>query len=107
MGLISQVLAQGISIDDTGLGTTASQAGYGTAQDPQVIIGSIIQIVLGFMGFIFFVYALYAGILWMTAAGNPEQIKKAKAMITNGVIGLIIVSAAYSIAYYVVLQLAS
>ena len=98
----ASVLAQGITVDDTGLSTTADSAGYGEAEDLEDVVGNIIQVIIGFMGFIFFAYTLYAGILWMTASGSPDKIKQAKGMITNGIIGLIIVSAAYSIAYFVV-----
>lgn len=98
-------LAQGIDVEDTGLSTTATEAGFGEAEDLEVVIGRIIQVVLGFMGFIFFAYALYAGVLWMTSNGNADQIKRAKGMITNGIIGLVIVSAAYSIAYFVIQQI--
>lgn len=95
-------LAQGIDVDDTGLSTTAENAGYGEAEDLDVVVGDIIEVVMGFLGFVFFAYTLYAGILWMTASGSPDKIKQAKGMITNGIIGLVIVSAAYSIAYFVV-----
>lgn len=94
--------AQGVSVGDTGLGTTASNAGFGDAEDPAVIIGRVVGVALGFVGFIFFAITLYAGILWMTAAGNDEQIGRAKKMITNGVIGVIITTAAYAIATAVV-----
>jgi len=105
-GLLSTpALAQGIDVSDTGLSTTASEAGYGDAEELEVIVGRIIQVVLGFMGFVFFAYALYAGILWMTSKGNAEKVKQAQQMITNGIIGLVIVSAAYSIAYFVIKQI--
>ena len=45
---------------------------------------------------------LYAGYTWLTAEGEPDKVKKAKNMITNSIIGLIIVLASYSIALFVV-----
>ncbi|MEK7665519.1 MAG: hypothetical protein AAB337_01415 [Patescibacteria group bacterium] len=95
-------LAQGIDVSETGLSTTAETAGYGDTEELDVVVGRIIQVVLGFMGFVFFAYALYAGVLWMTSKGNAEKVKQAQQMITNGIIGLVIVSAAYSIAYFVI-----
>ena len=87
-----------INANATGLSTTANSAGYGsTAGDPAQLIGSLIQVALGFVGFIFFVYVLWAGFLWMTAQGNPEQVQKAQAMIKNGIIGFIIIAGAYAI----------
>jgi hypothetical protein len=68
------------------------------------MISNIIKIVLSFLGLIFFVLILYAGFLWMTAAGNDEKISKAKNIMTSAVIGLVIVLSAYLITYFVVDQ---
>lgn len=68
-------------------------------------IGGIIKIALDFLGIVLLVIILYGGYLWMTAGGNEEQIKKAKAWITNGVIGVVIVIAAYVVSYFVIQQL--
>ena len=44
---------------------------------------------------------IYAGILWMTSQGNEQQVAKAKDMLINGIIGLIIVFAAYTITSFI------
>jgi hypothetical protein len=44
---------------------------------------------------------IYAGILWMTAQGNDQQVTKAKTLMINSVIGIIIVFAAYAITAFV------
>ena len=69
--------------------------------DPRERVGQIIGIVLSFIGVIFLVLMIYAGILWMTAAGNDQQVNKAKNLLINAIIGLIIVFAAYAITAYV------
>ncbi len=66
------------------------------------LIGNIINIVLGLLGLIFVVLIVYGGFLWMTAGGGKEQIEKAKGILTNSIIGLIIVIAAYAISAYVI-----
>lgn len=68
-------------------------------------IGSIIGLVLSFIGVIFLVLMIYAGISWMTAAGNQEKVTKAKDLIINAIIGLIIVLAAYAITSFIGNQL--
>lgn len=99
---MNTLLAQGIDVGDTGIATTAANAGYSTeAGSITGLIGSIIQVALGFVGFIVFAYILYAGFLWMTAGGNEENVTKAQTMLRNAIIGFIIVAAAYSIAYFV------
>jgi hypothetical protein len=75
----------------------------GTTQLP-AIIGSIINAALGLLGVVLVVLLIYGGFLWMTAGGNSDQVDKAKKMIINSVIGIIIVLAAYSISYYVLEQ---
>lgn len=64
-------------------------------------IGSVIGILLSFVGVIFLILIIYAGISWMTASGNQEKVTKAKDLIINAVIGLIIVLAAYAITAFI------
>lgn len=91
-----------INVNSTGIGTTAAAAGYSSAADPAAIIGQMISVVLGLVGFVFFIYVLWAGFLWMTAQGNAEQVQKATGMIKNGIIGFIIIVAAYAISTAVI-----
>jgi len=65
------------------------------------MVGSIINVVLGFLGIVLLVYLLYAGFLWMTAGGDEDKVKKAKSMITNAIIGLVIIVAAFAISSFV------
>ncbi len=64
-------------------------------------IGSIIGVVLSFVGVIFLILMIYAGLVWMTAQGNQEQVTKAKDLMINAIIGLIIVLAAYAITAFI------
>jgi len=65
-------------------------------------IGGYIRIALSFVGSIFFVLTLYAGFLWMTAAGEDDKIKKSKDILKAAIIGLAITLGAYSITAFVV-----
>ena len=69
-------------------------------------IGKVIQTAMGFLGIIAVVIILLGGFKWMTAGGNDEKVKGAKKLIFQGIIGLVIVLAAYSIAQFVILQIA-
>jgi len=62
--------------------------------------GVYIGLVLSFVGVLFLGLMIYAGILWMTAAGNDQQITKAKNLLVNATIGIIIVFAAYAITVF-------
>ena len=86
----------GTGLDDVGVG-----AGLSDRELPE-IIGSFIQVFLGLLGIIFLVLVLYAGFLWMTAQGETEKTDKAKKLLTQAVIGLVIIVAAYAISGFVV-----
>ena len=79
-----------------------SGAGYDTSKtvSPDQIAVKYIKIVLSFVGMIFLVLTIYAGIMWMTAGGNDEQVEKAKKTLTRSVIGLIIITSSYSISLF-------
>jgi len=73
---------------------------------PESIIGTVIDIVLGFAGIVFLVLTVYGGILWMQARGDEQDIAQAKKLIEQAMIGLIIVFAAYAISYFIINQFA-
>lgn len=64
-------------------------------------IGQIVGFALSFIGVVFLILMIYAGISWMTAAGNQEKVSKAKDLIINAIIGLIIVLMAYAITSFI------
>jgi hypothetical protein len=59
--------------------------------DVRVIIANIIKIILGFLGIIFVCLMIFAGVRYMTSAGNEDQAKKSLSQIKDAVIGLVIV----------------
>ncbi len=64
-------------------------------------VGDIIGMVLSFIGVLFLIIIIYSGIMWMTAMGNDQRVDKAKTMVINATIGLIIVFAAYAITNFI------
>ncbi len=90
-------LIQGIEMIEEPIGLPAT--------DIRLIIANIIRIALGLVGIVLLVIIIYGGFLWMTAAGNEEQIGKAKKTLTNAVIGLIIILSAYAIVLFVMRML--
>ena len=79
-------------------------AGYVTTSEYGLLqaVGGYLQVVLGLLGVGFLILAIYAGILWMTARGEPKDVKKAKDILTAGVVGLIITVSAYSLTEFVI-----
>lgn len=82
-------------------GQVGQNAGLGQPQPLTLIIGKIINIALGFLGIVLLAYLLYAGFLWMTAGGDDKKVGTAKAMISQAIIGLIIIVAAFAISTFV------
>lgn len=83
-----------------------TKSGYApaTANTLSETVGKIIKAVLGLLGTVFLVLTVYAGVLWMTAAGEEEKVTKATNILKTSVIGLVIILAAYSITYFIVDQ---
>lgn len=85
-----------------GLDETAGVANIkNTPASPELVVGRVLGQVISFVGIIFFILMLYAGFLWMTAAGDEKKIEQAKQILLAAIIGLVIVGAAYAITKFV------
>lgn len=74
--------------------------GLGGDASIEEIFGNIIQLFLGFLGFVALVLIIVAGFKWMTSGGNPEKITAAKKMLVAAIIGLVIILASYVITVF-------
>jgi len=96
----TSVLAQGadfgITPVENGLGNSLAQG------DPRTIIGKVINFALGFLGVIAVGIILFGGFKWMTAAGNEDKVSEAKKLLGAGVVGLIIILAAWAVATFII-----
>ncbi|MCX6793325.1 MAG: hypothetical protein NTY12_04875 [Candidatus Falkowbacteria bacterium] len=88
-----------ITPEETGL--SAAKGKLPSGVDIPTLIGGVLGKVLGFTGTIFFVLVVYAGLMWMTSAGNEESVAKAKKILIAAIIGLIIVMSAYAITTFI------
>lgn len=86
---------------DANLASVASTSGLGT-DSLMTIIGRIINVVLSVLGVIFLILVVYAGAIWMTAGGDGKKVDKAKGILINAVVGLIITMSAYAISVFVI-----
>ncbi|PIZ98475.1 MAG: hypothetical protein COX77_04360 [Candidatus Komeilibacteria bacterium CG_4_10_14_0_2_um_filter_37_10] len=88
---------------DLGLDTAAT-IGLGNVE-LQTLIVRIVRIFLGFLGLLAVIMILYGGYIWMTAGGSPDKIEKAKKILRNAGIGLLIIIMSFSIAEFIFRQL--
>ena len=78
----------------------ASATAAGCA-DPNLMVISALQWVIGVSGAVAIIFVVYGGISYATSAGEPSKTQKAKHMITYALIGLAIVAIAEIITAFV------
>lgn len=82
------------------LGSFAASTNLATA-DIRATAARIINSAMALLGVVAVVIILIGGFKWMTAMGNDEAVKKAKTLIIQGVIGLVIIVCAYALAQFI------
>lgn len=87
--------ASSFSIESVG-----SSIGLGNA-DLRTVIVNVIRWVLGFVTLVAVGYMIYGGYFWLTAAGNEQRVEKAKQVILQAAIGLVIMLMAWAIVLFV------
>ena len=94
---LAQAPGQGIGIAPTGgidLGSTGSITGTDT------LVGTIMGLVnwvAWFVGLMAVLMGLYAGILFITAAGNAETVTKARNILLYSIVGIAVAILAFSL----------
>ena len=73
-----------------------------SGQDIRVIVVKIIRAVLGLIGIVAVSIVMYGGYTYMTSGGNEEKTTKAKKILINGVIGLVIIMSAFIIVQFII-----
>lgn len=106
----SSVFAGGLLSTQEGFGAGGSEAvadvfDSGQPQDLRATVAKLIRAALGFLGVIFTFLIIYAGYLWMTAAGNDSKIDEAKKILSRSIVGLVIIMASYSISGLVICKI--
>ncbi len=104
--LSPMVVVKAITLDDAYGGSTyksevSTALGSPTVRDPRTMVASAITIALGFLGIVATCIILIAGFKWMTAGGNDANIKAAKGLMYNGVIGLVIILSAWALSEFI------
>jgi hypothetical protein len=92
--------------DDAGTGETApvvldNPLGDNASTDVNVLIGRIINGVLGVVGSLALVMFIYGGFVWMTARGNRDAITKGKDILVWAIIGMVVIFTSYAAVSFV------
>lgn len=95
--------AQGSDLNNSlDLNNIGNELGLSQETNVKIVVARIIRVLLGFLGIVAVLIVLYGGFQWMTAAGNEERVSSARATLTAGLIGLVIILSAYAIASYII-----
>ena len=95
------LVAAPVFAQDVDLESFAEQAGFSTTADITVIIARLIRTAISFVGVVTVVFLVYGGFVMMTAGGDVERVKKAKKIITNAIIGLLLVFLSFAIVSFI------
>jgi len=94
------VINASLAANDYQLGAFAGKAGYsitGTKAGLESSIQLVINVILSLTSILFLVLAVYAGVRWMTAQGNPEDVTKAQETLQAAIIGMVVVAMSYAV----------
>jgi len=72
-----------------------------TNETPQELIGKIINAVMGIVGSLALAMFIYGGFTWMIAAGNDQNVKKGKDILTWATLGLIVIFSSYALVKFI------
>jgi hypothetical protein len=98
--LVSLAAGDTVSIGDRVLGSVKNfiDQAYGGGQKIAIDattfpfgLGKVLNYLISLIGIVFFLGMIYAGYLWMNARGNEEQVEKAKKLMREMIIGLLII----------------
>jgi Type IV secretion system pilin len=63
--------------------------------DPRLLIGRIIAGILSIVGSFSVLMFVYAGVLWITAQGEPKKVQRGKDIMLWATLGLAVIAGAY------------
>jgi len=96
-------------LDKAAIGSKLPDAAKTVGQGPKAsvteLIAKYISYLLMGLGALFFALALFAGLQWMLARDNEENVKKSKDLLRDAAVGLAIVLAAYLATAFIINQI--
>lgn len=99
MNIIPKILAQNSSTQAPAGSTTIgiNQPENFKVADVGVAIKNVINAALVIAALLAFIYLILGGIQWITSGGDKSAMESARNKITQAIVGLIIVAAAYAV----------
>ncbi|MBI2411337.1 MAG: Ig-like domain-containing protein [Candidatus Kerfeldbacteria bacterium] len=66
------------------------------------IVVDIVNVALSLMALVAVIFIIYGGYMWLTSAGNPDKVNKAKAVLRNAGIGLVIIMVSWGLVLWLI-----
>jgi len=79
----------------------ASEIGLGSSASLMEMIVRLIRTALGFLGIVAVIFVLYGGFKYMTSGGETKRVDDAKKIITNALIGMVIILFSFAIVQFI------
>lgn len=96
MTIMNKILAVGQRIDPNAIGY------QGATTDANALFSNVLNTAYLWAGIICVIIIIVAGYIYVTANGNPTQIKRGKDAITGAIVGLVVVLLAFVITQFVI-----
>ena len=100
----ANICEAGFSKKECPQGSVCLDNPLGADVTPQTFIGGVIRAILGIVGSLALALFIYGGFLWMTAAGNAEQVAKGKNTLIWATLGLIVIFSSYALVRFVIYE---
>ncbi len=78
-----------------------------STDSPNVLIGKIVNSILGLVGSLALLMFVFGGLTWMTSSGNQEKVKRGRDIIVWSAIGLVIIFASYGLIRFLLINIKS
>jgi hypothetical protein len=85
---------------DNGL-CKSGEVSISSVQDAFKLVGNLIRILIAVSGMLAVLFIIIAAIYYIVSMGDPGRVKQAKDILTNLVIGLVIIIASYAIVSFI------
>lgn len=99
--VLSEGTSSGTEPSAGGTGGGGLDNPLGGIDDPRILIGNIINAVLGIVGSIALLVFIYGGFLWLTSGGQENKVTQGKNLIMWAALGLAIIFLSYALVIFV------
>lgn len=99
--MMGVLLAQCVTVSGQKICGPAKQFSGAAISTPADLVNQIMPFVYGFSLVVLLFVFIWGGFDLMTSRGNPEKIKSARAKITSGIVGVVLLAVAFLVVQFV------